>query len=143
MEAADKNFNKKGRQQAVYLGFLVPPARFERATCGLEESSSRVQLRTFVISLADPRVTGVISLSQLLTICFVTPSFSASSSCVNPLDLRISLSISLYLLIDTTFQLQCTHILHKITIFVNNTFENSKYCYTKHNKITKFVIFEP
>ena len=37
MEAADKNFNKKGRQQAIYLGFLVPPARFERATCGLEE----------------------------------------------------------------------------------------------------------
>lgn len=36
MEAADKNFNKKGRRQAIYLGFLVPPARFERATCGLE-----------------------------------------------------------------------------------------------------------
>ena len=36
MEEADKNFNKKGRQQAIYLGFLVPPARFERATCGLE-----------------------------------------------------------------------------------------------------------
>ena len=36
MEAADKNFNKKGRRQAVYLEFLVPPARFERATCGLE-----------------------------------------------------------------------------------------------------------
>ena len=35
MEAADKNFNKKGRRQAIYLGFLVPPARFERATCGL------------------------------------------------------------------------------------------------------------
>ncbi|WP_314008791.1 hypothetical protein [Lancefieldella parvula] len=36
MEAADKNFNKKGRRQAIYLEFLVPPARFERATCGLE-----------------------------------------------------------------------------------------------------------
>nr|DAK79250.1 MAG TPA: hypothetical protein [Caudoviricetes sp.] len=36
MEAAVKKFNKKGRQQAVYLEFLVPPARFERATCGLE-----------------------------------------------------------------------------------------------------------
>ena len=35
MEAADKKFNKKGRRQAAYLGFLVPPARFERATCGL------------------------------------------------------------------------------------------------------------
>ena len=35
MEAADKNFNKKGRRQAIYLEFLVPPARFERATCGL------------------------------------------------------------------------------------------------------------
>ena len=40
MEAADKNFNKKGRQQAIYLGFLVPPARFERATCGLEDRRS-------------------------------------------------------------------------------------------------------
>ena len=40
MEAADKNSNKKGRQQAVYLGFLVPPARFERATCGLEDRRS-------------------------------------------------------------------------------------------------------
>ena len=36
MEAADKKFNKKGRWQAIYLEFLVPPARFERATCGLE-----------------------------------------------------------------------------------------------------------
>ena len=35
MEAADKKFNKKGRRQAIYLEFLVPPARFERATCGL------------------------------------------------------------------------------------------------------------
>lgn len=40
MEAADKKFNKKGRRQAIYLGFLVPPARFERATCGLEDRRS-------------------------------------------------------------------------------------------------------
>ena len=40
MEAADKNFNKKGRRQAIYLEFLVPPARFERATCGLEDIPS-------------------------------------------------------------------------------------------------------
>ena len=40
MEAADKKFNKKGRQRAVYLEFLVPPARFERATCGLEDRRS-------------------------------------------------------------------------------------------------------
>nr|DAQ31630.1 MAG TPA: hypothetical protein [Caudoviricetes sp.] len=35
-----KKLNKKGRRQAVYLEFLVPPARFERATCGLEDIPS-------------------------------------------------------------------------------------------------------
>ncbi|WP_280990951.1 hypothetical protein [Lancefieldella parvula] len=40
MEAENKKFNKKGRRQAAYLVFLVPPARFERATCGLEDISS-------------------------------------------------------------------------------------------------------
>lgn len=49
MEAADKNFNKKGRQQAIYLEFLVPPARFERATCGLEDKKIAKELINAVL----------------------------------------------------------------------------------------------
>ena len=56
MEAADKNFNKKGRQQAIYLGFFgascairTRDLRFRRPT--LYPAELRRHIASFIIAI--------------------------------------------------------------------------------------------